>query len=113
MSKAVTQRAVRFGGHATRSGWRFELSGGHPALDFVNTLDERPTPAPRELLPDYAALLGWCAQSGQLPAAEVRRLRAEAARRPAAGLAAVRRARALRETLFALFSALAGGEPVG
>ena len=26
----------------------FEWSGGHPALDLVNTLDERPSPAPIE-----------------------------------------------------------------
>jgi predicted RNA-binding Zn ribbon-like protein len=108
--RAVTSRGVRFGGHATPDGWRFELSGGHPALDFVNTLDERPAPEPRERLPDYAALLGWCAQTGVLQAVKLRKLRAEAARRPAAATAAVRRARALRETLFALFSALAAGE---
>jgi predicted RNA-binding Zn ribbon-like protein len=112
MSKAVTERPARFSGHATPSGWRFELSGGHAALDFVNTLDERPAPEPRELLADYSALLGWCVQSGQLPAAEVRRLRAAAARHPAAATAVVRRARALRETLFALFSALAVGAPL-
>ena len=29
---------------------RFEWSGGHPALDLVNTLDERPSSAPIENL---------------------------------------------------------------
>jgi len=28
----------------------FEWSGGHPALDLVNTLDERPLPSPIENL---------------------------------------------------------------
>lgn len=112
MSKEVTSRGPRFGGHPTPAGWRFELSGGHPALDFVNTLDERPSPEPHELLPDYAALLGWCSQSGLLPAAEIRRLRVAAARRPAAAASTVRRARALREALFSLFAAVVAGEPL-
>ena len=31
----------------------FEWSGGHPALDLVNTLDERPSAAPIENLATY------------------------------------------------------------
>ena len=31
----------------------FDWSGGHPALDFVNTLDERPLPAPIENLAGF------------------------------------------------------------
>ena len=29
---------------------KFEWNGGHPALDLVNTLDERPFPTPIENL---------------------------------------------------------------
>ena len=32
----------------------FDWSGGHPALDLVNTLDERPFPSPIENLATYA-----------------------------------------------------------
>ena len=35
----------------------FEWSGGHPALDLVNTLDERPFDAPIE----NSAIATWCA----------------------------------------------------
>ena len=35
---------------------RFELIAGNVALDFVNTLDDRPT-QPKELLATYADLL--------------------------------------------------------
>ncbi|MBV8742149.1 MAG: CGNR zinc finger domain-containing protein [Sinobacteraceae bacterium] len=43
----------------------FSLSAGHPALDFVNTLDNRFNPAgPRELLSSYEDLWRFVAQSG-------------------------------------------------
>jgi predicted RNA-binding Zn ribbon-like protein len=35
----------------------FEWSGGHPALDLVNTLDERPFPSPIENLATYRDLV--------------------------------------------------------
>ena len=35
----------------------FEWSGGHPALDFVNTLDERPFEQPIENLATYRDLV--------------------------------------------------------
>ena len=34
----------------------FEWSGGHPALDLVNTLDERPSTSPVESLATYRDL---------------------------------------------------------
>jgi predicted RNA-binding Zn ribbon-like protein len=43
----------------------FELNGGHVALDFINTLDNRFHPAgPIELLPSYAELWRFLTQSG-------------------------------------------------
>jgi predicted RNA-binding Zn ribbon-like protein len=51
----------------------FHLCAGHPALDLVNTLDNRfRADGPTELLPDYEALLRFTEQSGLLGGAEVR-----------------------------------------
>lgn len=79
----------------------FELSGGHPALDFVNSLDYRfATGEPVELLGGYGDLLRFAAQSQLLDAKRARLLtrsvNAEAAAR------ALRAARDLREALAAV-----------
>lgn len=42
----------------------FEWSGGHPALDLVNTLDERPSDAPIENLRSYRDLLRFVELAG-------------------------------------------------
>lgn len=86
----------------------FELTGGSPALDLANTVDNRTGARPEERLRSYADLLAWSEQSGTLSAGDARRLRGAAARRPAAAETVLRRTRALREALYALFSAAAG-----
>ena len=46
---------------------RFDLCGGHPVLDFVNSLDNRfRDDGPTELLTDYATLLGFTRDTGLL-----------------------------------------------
>jgi predicted RNA-binding Zn ribbon-like protein len=53
----------------------FELLADHPALDFVNTLDDRFSDSgPNELLRSYADLLRFAAQSRLLSAEQARRL---------------------------------------
>jgi predicted RNA-binding Zn ribbon-like protein len=53
----------------------FDLLAGHPALDLVNTLNNRfRADGPTELLPDYEALLRFMEQSGLLGGAQVRDL---------------------------------------
>ena len=80
----------------------FDRSGGHPALDFVNTLDERPFPAPIENLAGYADLVRFTELTGLLAPGQARKLR----KRAAAGHAAIaRRARELREQLYCVLSA--------
>src|SRR5579871_3663664 len=77
----------------------FDWSGGHPALDFVNTLDERPLPAPIERLESYADLVGF---------AELAKLISPAQARHLGKLSAsdvVRRARKLREDCFDILGA--------
>ena len=103
---------VRGGGVPTPHGYRFELTGGALCLDFANTLDERPTMSPRELLPDYRHLVDWSRQAGALTASACRRLLTEAAAEPPQARAVVRRARALREIIFEVFAARAREVPV-
>jgi len=86
----------------------FELSGGHPALDFVNTLDDRFAPGgPSELLKDYGDLVRFALQTKLLQPSQARSL----ASAVEAGTAArvLRAARELREALAATFYACLEG----
>jgi predicted RNA-binding Zn ribbon-like protein len=93
-------------------GQTFELTGGRPCLDLVNTLEARPTPHPRERLPTYADLLAWGEQAALLTPGQARRLRERARRRGGEAEAARRRALFLRESLYSVFSAVAAGRAV-
>lgn len=93
---------VRFGGQETPRGFMFELSGGHPALDFVNTLDERPADPPRERLRAYEDLLRFGRQSGVLDDRAARALARVARAEPGSAARALGAAIALRENLFRL-----------
>lgn len=87
---------------------RFDLCAGHPALDFVNSLDNRfRTDGPTELLTDYAALLAFARDTGLLEQRQVRRL--EEAVSAASGVRTLHAARELREALAAAFYAHAAG----
>jgi predicted RNA-binding Zn ribbon-like protein len=96
-----------------KTGHAFEHServGGHPALDFVNTVhrwdDGRPGD---EYLADYAALAHWHGASGLLDARTLRRLEAGSA---AARRRAWQQAISLRSALYRLFAAVAAERPV-
>jgi predicted RNA-binding Zn ribbon-like protein len=100
----------------TANSVAFELKGGHPALDLVNTLDYRfREQGPIELLGDYADLLRFTQQT-QLLSARHASLLAGAANDGAAGRGAAMRAlesaRDLREaTATALYGAVNGRTP--
>lgn len=84
----------------------FDWSGGDPALDFVNTLDERPSGAAVENLATYGDLVRFAALAGLIEASASARLR------PLAGpkcLRIARRARGLREHLHAILAAAHAG----
>ncbi len=89
----------------------FKFRGGHPALDFANTVHWHATPAPVELLTSYDALVDWAAQAGLVAAGLARRLRQAAAQAPARAEAVRQTALALREAVYRLFVARARGEP--
>jgi predicted RNA-binding Zn ribbon-like protein len=81
----------------------FDLSGGHPALDFVNTLDERPFPEPIENLASYTDLVRFTALTGLVATGQARALRKLAA---ADHAPVARRARQLREHLYGMLTAV-------
>lgn len=97
----------------TGTEFHYELSGGRLCLDFVNTVSGDRSAAPRERMGTYAELVAWARQAGAVDADHARRLLAEARRRPADAEATHRGALALREALYRVFTALAGGVEPG
>jgi predicted RNA-binding Zn ribbon-like protein len=88
------------------------LLAGHPALDFVNTIDPREGTPQVEHLHRYGDLVAWAGRAGVSSATEVRRMTREAADDPAAAARAFLRAVALREAVYAIFGAVAARRPV-
>ncbi len=88
----------------------FELVGGHPVLDLVNTLDWRfRESGTEELLTSYADLLDFALQSGIITQTDARRMQREPAASKDRALAA---ARGVREAAAAvLYSILDGRKP--
>ena len=87
-----------------------EFVGGDSSLDFANTMGGIRTGAYHDTLTNYGELLDWSARSGTLNPVRRAALAALARRKPRAALAALNRATALRESMHAVFSALAQGE---
>jgi predicted RNA-binding Zn ribbon-like protein len=98
---------VRFGGMQTARGYVFELTGGHLCLDLANTIDERGTSHPRELLPRYEDLLAWGVQAKAVRPTEAAALRRHAASHRVAASETLARVAEVREAIFRLFSAVA------
>ena len=71
---------------------QFELIAGEVCLDFVNTLDDRFSSEPKELLKEYADLARFAEDSAVLAVAQVDRLversleNPEASRRARSGI---------------------------
>jgi predicted RNA-binding Zn ribbon-like protein len=87
----------------------FDWSGGHPALDFVNTLDGRPSGAPVENLSTYRDLVRFAGLAGIIEPSVSKRL--QSPKGPACARVA-KRARALREHVHALLAAAHLGHAV-
>jgi predicted RNA-binding Zn ribbon-like protein len=92
----------------TRRTDPFDWSGGHPALDLVNTLDERPSAAPIENLATYHDLVSFTELAGLIELSTAERLRSLSG--PACARV-LRRARRLREHVYAILAALHVGRP--
>lgn len=82
---------------------------GQVSLDLVNTVDWRASSEPKELLNSYSDLVRWGRHTGLLKEREARGLAIEAAKHPKKASAVLKRALALRETLFRIFSAITDG----
>jgi predicted RNA-binding Zn ribbon-like protein len=100
----MEKQQVRGGGVRTPEGFLFEFSGGDVSLDFVNTVDVRPTENPDELLPTYAELFSWAKQARLITRMQELNLLKKAARNPGEAEAARKSAIALRELLFQIFA---------
>lgn len=100
------------------------LIGGRLGLDFVNTVGGREwsdgarrgrsgsSEIIREGLTSYDALVRWGVVAGATTEREARRLRRLAGARPAAATGVLRRAVAVREALYRLFSAAIEERPI-
>ncbi|PRH88196.1 hypothetical protein C5L14_09985 [Labrys okinawensis] len=86
------------------------LVGGHPALDFVNTVDAWRDRWGPDLLVSYGDLITWARRGDLIDSALSDRLRQRADSEPAEADAALLRARSLRTTLRNLFLAETMGE---
>jgi predicted RNA-binding Zn ribbon-like protein len=93
-------------------GYAFELDGGNVALDFANTVSRRKAAGEmRDNLDRYGRLVSWAEAATLLKGRDATHLRARAGEHPRAAIAALRRATAVREAIFSIFSAIAGGRP--
>jgi predicted RNA-binding Zn ribbon-like protein len=90
------------------TGTPYDPSGGHPALDFVNSVDRMTHRPWVERVKGYGDLLSWSSAAGTLPEGSAELARAARAR-PAEAAAALSRARELREALYRIFAAVVAG----
>jgi predicted RNA-binding Zn ribbon-like protein len=91
---------------AKRRPPKFELIGGNVCLDFINTLDDRPSAQPQELLKNYYELARFGEDTGILTPAQLDFFFDNAHLMPDEAGDALRRAINLREAMYAIFSAL-------
>jgi predicted RNA-binding Zn ribbon-like protein len=84
----------------------FDLDGGRPCLDFVNTCSSG-----KEHLNSYADLVDFAAQSNLLTPEDAAWLQAEAKRDPVTADGVLVRAKRLREAMRKVFFALAADKP--
>ena len=92
------------------SGFQFELTGGTPCFDFANTVDSRCAPKQRvDNLTGFTALTSWARQSGVVSARKASELTRAAKEQSDAAGRVFRKAVELRETIYRVFSVIAGG----
>jgi predicted RNA-binding Zn ribbon-like protein len=97
---------------ARRRPPRFDLVGGSVVLDFVNTLDDRPSGQPKELLAHYVDLARFAEDTGVLEPYQVDRLIERSPLVPDAAQRALAAARELREAIYGVLAAIMDKRPV-
>lgn len=98
--------------NAEKHAGNLSLLGGRPCLDFVNTLDWRGTDQPVEYLHTYHDLVVWSRYVGTISDQEAQRLLGLAEMGSQEGSSIMRDAIQLRESIYGIFSAVAGGVAV-
>jgi predicted RNA-binding Zn ribbon-like protein len=88
---------------------RLSLLGGHPALDFTNTVDWRGRAEPYEFLTDYDMVLRWAGRIGLLGTAEEAALLRRAAATPDEHAQLLETVLSLREAFYRLLVAQTRG----
>jgi len=88
------------------------LLGGHPALDFVNTVDSRSERWGPEFLNSYSDLVSWAGRLNVIDDEEQRTLLLLATKSLSEAESELIRARELRESLHRIFLTEANDEPV-
>ena len=88
---------------------KFEFLGGQLALDFVNTASAREVGPLKDRLTSYADLVAWAEQAHALPDCVPSDLLKAAEQHPRIAARTLDEARALREALYRVFTALASG----
>jgi len=87
------------------------LLGGRLCLNFANTADWHASEEPVEFLTSYDQLVAWSQHVRILSSSQAQMLLSVAARCPAEATAVLERAVAVREVIYRLFTAVAGGHP--
>jgi predicted RNA-binding Zn ribbon-like protein len=89
---------------------QFQLVGGHPCLDFANTLDNRGSSNEVDLIPTYAHFALFAKQCGVFPAEEMYEIESLIRSFPQVAELGPAYAIHLRELIFEIFSAVAHGK---
>lgn len=87
--------------------WDFD--SGRLVLDFTNTAEFHASEHPDEMLETYDDLVSWSLAAGLITKSEARDLLIKAEKTPRAASIIFGKALELRETLYRIFSAIAGG----
>jgi predicted RNA-binding Zn ribbon-like protein len=91
--------------------WIFDRTGDHLALDFANTVSDRPL-SPVDHLATYCDLVEFARQTGIVTDAGAQELLAQCRARPSDAARALLLAHTLRDALYELTFALAEGQPL-
>ncbi len=92
-------------------GEQFAFNAGRLCLDFVNTVRSRPSSDRRDLIDTYDDLLAWARQATILTPEEAAALGATARQGTRIATDTLAQTRALRESMYAVFSSRAAGLP--
>ena len=92
-----------------KSGDNLKLEGGRLCLDFANTVDWHASEHPIEGLTSYEALINWVRSINLLPDRVAQQLLRAAEQHPTEAARVLDRTVALREAIYHIFTAVAGG----